>query len=133
MDCIGALLRLQQKEEPELDSEKLVKKYLPLTEATYYIMLSLITPLHGYGIMQHVEGISSGKVKLGPGTLYGALGKLEKEQLIKMMLAEDRKKCYELTGIGKVVLYEEIQRLEALYKNGLNVLEKLGGVDDGKG
>ena len=43
--------------------------YLPLTEATYYTMLCLVEPRHGYGIMQEVRRISQGAVKLGPGTL----------------------------------------------------------------
>ena len=57
-------------------------KYLPLSEATTYIMLALVTPLHGYGIMQQVESLSEGTVTLGPGTLYGVLTSLEKERLI---------------------------------------------------
>ena len=44
-----------------------------LTESTYYIMLALYEPSHGYGIMQQVEEMSGGRVKLAPGTLYGAL------------------------------------------------------------
>lgn len=109
-----------------MDREKISKKYLPLTEATYFILLSLVDTLHGYGIMQHVEEISGGKVKLGPGTLYGALGKLEKEGLIVMTLAEDRKKSYVLTEGGKAVLFLEIERLEELVRNGIRVKSKLG-------
>jgi DNA-binding PadR family transcriptional regulator len=108
-----------------MDVKTIIKRYLPLTEATYYIMLSLVEPLHGYGIMQHAEVISEGKIKLGPGTLYGALSKLEKEGLTRMTLAEDRKKCYELTDIGKMVLSQEIKRLGVLFKNGLQILEHL--------
>lgn len=108
-----------------MNSDKLINKYLPLTEATYFIMLSLLNPLHGYGIMQHTEVISKGKVKLGPGTLYGALGKLEKEGLIQMTLAEDRKKYYVLTKDGMTVLYYEILRLHELVTNGLPLIEKL--------
>ena len=47
------------------------QKYIPLTEATYYILLSLVKPMHGYGIMQMVEEMTNGEVKLYPGTLYG--------------------------------------------------------------
>ncbi len=50
-------------------TEKEANKYLPLTEATYYIMLSLVEPLHGYGVMQKVNEISQGTVSVGPGTL----------------------------------------------------------------
>ena len=87
-------------------------KFLPLTEATYYILISLHEPLHGYGIMQNVEQISNGEVKLGPGTLYGAIGKLEKQGLIKKVenandQPSERRKYYKLTDLGqKVVILE---------------------------
>ncbi len=51
------------KEQAEID------RYLPLTESTYYILLSLVEPLHGYGIMQKVDVLSEGTVAIGPGTL----------------------------------------------------------------
>ena len=60
-------------------AERSITKYLPLSEATYYILLSLVEPLHGYGVMQKVETTSSGTVSIGPGTLYGAFTTLEKE------------------------------------------------------
>ena len=47
-----------------------------LTEAVFYILLSLDRPLHGYGIMQNVEDLSGGRVRLAAGTLYGALSTL---------------------------------------------------------
>ena len=47
------------------------RKYIPLTEATYYILLSLVKPMHGYGIMQMVEEMTNGEVKLGPGLYTG--------------------------------------------------------------
>lgn len=109
-----------------MDVDTIVKRYLPLTEATYYIMLSLVESRHGYGIMQHAENISEGKIKLGPGTLYGALSKLEKEGLIRMTLAEDRKKCYILTDIGRMVLSQEIKRLGILFRSGLQIMDALG-------
>ena len=57
--------------------------YLPLSESTCYIMLALAEPSHGYAIMQKVEAMSEGGVKIGPGTLYGVLATLEKEDLIR--------------------------------------------------
>ena len=63
---------------------KLVKKYLPLTASTYYIMISLVEPLHGYCIMQYTKKCSNGAVKLGPSTLYDALSKLQGEKLITL-------------------------------------------------
>ena len=104
---------------------KKLKKYLPLTEATYYIMLTLIEPLHGYGVMQKVEQISQGIVKIGPGTLYGAFSSLEKEGLIEMVSEEQRRKCYQLTDKGRQVLVGQIDRLEIMSANGLPVREYL--------
>ena len=54
------------------NNEKNAENYLPLSESTYYIMLMLTEPLHGYGVMQKVETMTGGKVVIGPGTLYGA-------------------------------------------------------------
>jgi len=102
-----------------------ITKYLPLTESTYYIMLSLIDPLHGYGVMQKVEEISRGTVRLGPGTLYGVFTTLEKEGLIVKVKEEDRRKSYTLTQKGKDVLYGQIERLEIMTENGLRVRKRL--------
>ena len=99
-----------------------VDKYLPLTEATYYVMLSLVEPLHGYGVMQKVEKISRGTVKVGPGTLYGVFDNLEKSGLIVMVKEEDRRKSYKLTSKGKKVLYNQIRRLELMTTNGKAVI-----------
>jgi DNA-binding PadR family transcriptional regulator len=94
------------------------KKYLPLTEATAYILLALTEPLHGYGVMQKAETLSEGTVKLGPGTLYGAFSSLESEGLIRKVAEEDRRKSYGLTEKGRLVLKEHIRRSELLVKNG---------------
>jgi DNA-binding PadR family transcriptional regulator len=106
-------------------TDKDSNKYLPLTEATYYIMLSLIEPLHGYGVMQKVEEISQGTVSVGPGTLYGAFSTLEKEKLILKIKEEDRRKCYVLTPKGKQVLLSQIERLEIMTGNGIDVRDDL--------
>jgi DNA-binding PadR family transcriptional regulator len=102
-----------------------IKKYLPLTEATYYILLALVEPLHGYGIMQKVEGLSEGTVSIGPGTMYGAFTTLEKEGLIAMVKEEDRRKTYLLTGKGRQVLAEQIRRNEIMARNGRQVQAQL--------
>ena len=93
-------------------------KYLPLTESTSYILLALHEPLHGYALMQKVETMSQGTVRIGPGTLYGAFAQLEKEGLIDMVREEDRRKSYLLTQKGKLVLQEHIRRMEILVRNG---------------
>lgn len=102
-----------------------VLKYLPLTESTYYILLALVEPLHGYGVMQKVELLSQGAVKIGPGTLYGAFQALEKEALIVKVGEEDRRKSYALTPKGREVLKSQIERLEIMTRNGQNVAGSL--------
>ena len=99
--------------------------YLPLTEATYYIMLCLVEPRHGYGIMKEAGRISGGAVKLGPGTLYGALTTLEKQGLIARDREEKRRKNYILTIKGRWVLAEQIKRLETMVKNARDARTKL--------
>ena len=106
-------------------TEKEIVKYLPLSEATYYILLALIEPLHGYGVMQKVETISDNTVNIGPGTLYGAFTTLEKQGLIVMVKEEDRRKSYALTEKGRQVLAEQIRRIEIMSRNGRDVLPKL--------
>ena len=96
-----------------------------LTEAVYYILLSLIQPMHGYGIMQNVEQLSNGRVKLAAGTLYGAINTLlEKGWIISLTGKKDsRKKEYQITDQGKQTLETEIIRLRELIENGSRILE----------
>jgi len=97
---------------------------IALTEAVYYILLSLYTPLHGYGIMQNIMKISDGRVNLAAGTLYGALTTLQEKEWI-LALEDDensRKKTYEITDLGKVVVEAEIKRLEELVNNGHEIV-----------
>ena len=97
----------------------------PLTEAVYYILLSLLSPMHGYGIMQNVEALSHGRVRLAAGTLYGAINTLLEKGWINVLPEENnRKKEYIITNLGKEALGGEIARLRELLENG-NAL--LGG------
>jgi len=98
-------------------------KYLPLSETTYYIMLMLVTPLHGYGVMQQVEEMTDGAVTIGPGTLYGAFSTLEKEGLIEMVRQEDRRKFYALTTKGEAVLRRQIERVALMMRSAGQILE----------
>jgi len=107
-----------------MDEEE-ITKYLPLTESTYYILVALVEPLHGYGIMQKVEGMSEGTVTIGPGTIYGAFTNLDKEGLITMVKEEERRKSYALTDKGRQVLVEQVRRLEIMFRNGQAVLPRL--------
>lgn len=94
-----------------------------LTEAVYYILLALNTPMHGYGIMQFVKEISNGRVNLGPGTLYGAISTMLSKGWIKALEQESdsRKKEYEVTDLGRSVVLDEIKRLEELLDNGKRI------------
>ena len=94
-----------------------IKQYLPLTESTFFTLLALVEPLHGYGIMQKVEIISEGVVKIGPGTLYGALQVLEKEALIVKVGEEERRKIYAITEKGRQVLKSQVQRLAIMVRS----------------
>lgn len=92
-----------------------VSKYLPLTETTYYILVALLEPGHGYYIMQKVEELSNGKVRIAAGTMYGATDNLLKQKLIEAVPSEDkRRKTYVITDLGKEVLHSEAERLRFL-------------------
>lgn len=95
-----------------------------LTEAVYYILLSLFVPLHGYGIMQNVKELSGGRVELGAGTLYGAINTLLEKDWIQPLAGDkdSRKKEYVITTIGKATVLGEIARLEELVLNGKKVV-----------
>ena len=103
-----------------------IEKYLPLSETTYYAMLALVEPMHGYGVMQKTQGSSQGTVEIGPGTMYGIFSTLEKQELIVKVKEEERRKCYALTNKGKQVLRKQIERLKIMIENGLTVLDQLG-------
>ena len=98
-----------------------------LTEATYYILLSLIRPRHGYGIMQLTEELSGGRVRLAAGTLYGALNALStKGWIIQLPSDEDsRRKEYRLTEKGLQALRAEVERLRELADNGERILREV--------
>ena len=108
-----------------MNTENNIEKYLPLSESTYYIMLLLIEPLHGYGIMQEVEALTGGEVVIGPGTLYGAFSTLEKENLIAIERIETRRKFYKLTEKGRKVLRCQFERLEMMTKNSRQLFAKV--------
>lgn len=99
-----------------------ITRYLPLTESTYYILLALLEPLHGYGVMQKVDLLSEGTVTVGPGTLYGALTVLEKEGLIAKEREEERRKLYVLTAKGRRILAAQVERLSIMVRCGEEAL-----------
>jgi len=99
---------------------------IALTESTYYILLSLYRPQHGYGIMQQTEQLSGGRIHLAAGTLYGALTSLcDKGWIVQLPVAGgDRRKEYKLTETGLTVLQNELARLKQLVANGESILKE---------
>lgn len=88
-------------------------KLLPLTETAYYILLALLEPAHGYAVMQKIEALSEGQVRIAAGTLYGALENLAGKRLIGPVKSDDlRRKNYETTGKGRRILMEDCRRME---------------------
>ena len=96
--------------------------FIPMSETAYYILLSLVEERHGYGIMQYVNEITNERLKLGAGSIYGTLGKLEKAGLISMPKEEEKRKYYQITEEGTRVLRDELSRIMELYKAGKEVL-----------
>ena len=95
-----------------------------LTEPTYYILLSLYQPMHGYAIMQNVQEITDGRVAIGAGTLYGAINSLIEKGWIEALHNQpsDRKKEYRITQQGKQAFLQEVNRLQALLANAQSVI-----------
>lgn len=93
------------------------KVYVPMTETAFYILLCLQVPNHGYGIVQRVEKMTEGAVRLAPGTMYGSLSKMERDGLIRFVREEDKRKIYEITPLGREVLELERARIARLYRN----------------
>lgn len=102
---------------------------LPLTEAFYYILVSLYPgDAHGYGMMQDVEQMSGGRVRIGAGTLYTALSTLQKKGLIDYAQgadsADSRRKLYTITEKGRLVLKAEMERMEELLRQARFTIER---------
>ena len=74
-----------------------MSKQNALTEPVYYILLSLLTPMHGYGIMQNVKKLTNDRVNIGAGTLYGAINTLLSKGFIAEYKSDPSKKEYILT------------------------------------
>ncbi len=98
-----------------MDIYKARNRYIPMSETMLYILLSLREERHGYGIMQHVKELTSGRIVLGAGTIYQSIGKLEPDGLIKAQREEDRKKYYRITPLGNSILLEEAERIKEIY------------------
>ena len=90
----------------------------PLTPAVLHVLLALSTgERHGYGIMKQVEADSQGKVKMGPGTLYGSIARMTEAGLVREShrrvdpeMDDQRRIYYQLTGAGRTALEAELKR-----------------------
>ena len=101
-----------------------------LTEAVYYILLSVYTPMHGYAIMQNISALSGGRVALGAGTLYGAINTmLKKGWIMGVGDHSARKKEYIITDLGKHMVINEIARLNELIQNGKTITATGGNIN----
>ena len=87
-----------------------------MTEKAFYILFCLRKPNPGYGIVQMVEKMTDGAIRLAPGTMYGSLSKMEKDRVIRFIREEEKRKIYQITDLGQEVLQMELRRIERLYK-----------------
>lgn len=103
------------------------KKGGALTEVTFFVLLSLYTPKHGYSIMQFIKKETDSRLTLGAGTLYGALTMLhEKNWIMPYGNCEGRKKEYIITQEGKMIAEKELQRLHHLVNIANNIIGGVG-------
>ncbi len=102
--------------------ENLRKKYIPMTETTYYTLLSVTSPRHGYAIMQYVSELTKGRIVLGTGTLYTMVGRLSADGIILAALDSEGRKAYRLTPTGRELLRQETDRLKKQLADGIDVL-----------
>lgn len=103
-------------------------KNLPLSEINFYILLAVTEPAHGYLIMQKVESLSQGQVRIAAGTLYGAIENLLKARFIAPIDGDDsRRKVYSLTTDGRQILHMDMERMKLMVSQAENCLqERLG-------
>ena len=98
--------------------------FLPLTPAMFHILLALADQdRHGYEIMREVDERTEGKVRLGPGTLYGSIKRMLGDELIEELderpdpeMDDERRRYYRLSGFGRRVAVAEAERLAGLVK-----------------
>jgi DNA-binding PadR family transcriptional regulator len=98
------------------------KQLQNLTEPMYYILLNMLEPIHGYGIMQKVDQMTQGRVKVGAGTLYALLSRFEKEDIVRKTKEVEGKKNYIISKKGKEILLKEHKRLKQLVFDGESIL-----------
>ena len=97
-----------------------------LTEVTFYILLALCEPRHGYAVMKFVSERTGGRLELGAGTLYGALGTLEKRGWIKSCGGGGRRREYVITPEGLAATHGALARLRELTSHAEEILKEVG-------
>ncbi len=97
----------------------------PMSEAMYYVLLTLMNPSHGYELMHEIKEVSDGRIEMGPGTLYGILSRMKEQGLITLKKNNGRRKTYEITKEGKIALRAEYSRLLALIEDGEILKEEI--------
>ena len=97
------------------------KVYVPMTETGFYILLCLREEAHGYSIVQRVEALTAGELRISPGTMYGSLSKMEKDGLIRFVREEEKRKIYHITDLGRQILELEMKRIVGLYRKMMEV------------
>jgi len=97
----------------------------PMTEAAYYVLLSLLETGYGYGMMQRIRELSGGRLEMGPGTLYGVLTRMRKEGLIVLDSQDDRRKNYAITPAGREALAAEYRRLKRMVSDGAELEDRI--------
>lgn len=95
-------------------TRQLLQNYLPMSEQSLLVLLSLTEPRHGYAIMQSVQAQTKGRVAIGPSTVYTILYKMEQDGLIDVVSEDDRRKVYLISDVGYEVLNAEASRLSNL-------------------
>jgi len=88
------------------------------TRIEFHVLVALVEgPRHGYGVMQDVDELTAGELRLGPGTLYSAIKRLQRAGLIEECEADaERRRCYRLTRKGKTAATDEARRLAVLLR-----------------
>lgn len=90
---------------------------MPMTESMYYLLVALLHPGHGYRLMQEIREVSGGRVQMGPGTLYGLLGRMLDEGLIEVREQVGTRKVYAITDQGREALQTEYERLTDMIRD----------------
>lgn len=100
------------------------EQFQSLTEQMYYILIALLEPRCGVELSEKAMELSGGRIQIGPGTLYTLLAKFEKEDMIREVAVEGRKRFYQITSHGRNMLEEEYARLEKLVEEGRPYLKR---------